>query len=393
MRLTVQDFYNTFFKKSSIPSVYNKVVYSQNNATFYETEEENSFEYESLVYFIKLFPNYLNVKTIDASNYIINKAPQNNLDGFGILIKDEESIESYMLNNFKSTTRSPIKRRLKRLESCFSIHHKFYYGETVEQKEYDKIMEALKHMLTRRFAQKKDINEALTKWENYNKNTKAQVLAKEASIYIMYANEDIIAVSLNYHIKDILIGHILTYDIDYSKFSLGNTMIYKLLDWCIQNNYSILDMGNGEMEYKNVWCNFKYNYEYHFIYKKKSINAFITAHFQKLKISFKNVMKSLKLVDTFRKIKTSVLGKNIPIVTNPVAAYTVEKISKENINKQELSKIKYADCAAFGIKKTICDFLFLSKEHFNDIKIYSSNSNYFIVEGKNNIIRVNTDNR
>ena len=391
MKLTVQDFYNTFFTKNSISSVYNKINYSHNNDIFYQVDQKNNFKHNGLVYFTKLFPKYLNVQTIDATNYSINKVPQNNLDGFGILIKDEENIESYMLNNFKSSTRSPIKRRLKRLESCFSIHHKFYYGETIEQREYDKIMNALKNMLTRRFAQKQDINEALAKWENYNKNTKSQVLAKEASIYTMYANNDIIAVSLNYHIEGVFIGHILTYDIDYSKFSLGNTMIYKLLDWCIQNNYSILDMGNGEMEYKNVWCNFTYNYEYHFIYKKKSINAFIIAYFQKLKVGFKNLMKSLKLVDLFRSIKASLLGKNVPKISASTI-YNIEKVSKENINHQELRKVTYAESKTFGIKKTICDFLFLSKEHINDIEIYSSN-NYFIVEGKKNIIKVNTDNR
>lgn len=393
MKLKTQDFYGTFFLKDSIPSVYEKIAYSYKKDIFHSSKNTSKTESNTLAYFNKLFPQYLTPSEINSDEYHIKKIEQSNLDGFGILINDDEKdIESFMLKNFKSSTRSPIKRRLKRLESCFSIDYKFFFGEQISEIEYDAIMDTLKEMLLRRFAQKDDINEVIEKWQHYKTHTHAQVIAKEASIYVIYANNNIVAISLNYHIKDILVGHIISYDIDYSKFSLGNTMVYKLLDWCIKNNYSILDMGNGEMEYKTIWCNYSYHYDYHFIYKKNALKAYLLAHKEVVKINIKNSLKRLKIIDFYRNIKSSVFGKNVPKATTNTI-YTIEKINPNDFNLENLKKVNISEDTYSDLKKTIYDFLFLSKEHKSDIEIFEhENKDIVFIKGKNNIIKINKDN-
>ena len=268
--LKKEDFYNTFFQKDRISSLFTKILFKYDNSLFYSSKHKSVIN-DFKVNFISLFPQYLTPEVSICANQKVKRLNQENLFGFGILLDGVSDIDSYLNNNFKSSTRGPIKRKLKRLESCFNIQSKIFYGKITET-EYNTIMSSLKNMLTNRFIQKNDSNEAFGKWENYLNTTLPLIKNKEASLFVMYSNEDIIGVSLNYHKNSILIGHIIAYNIDYSKFGLGNTIVYKLIDWSIKNGYSILDMGNGALDYKRIWSNFSYNYEYYIVYNKYCFN-------------------------------------------------------------------------------------------------------------------------
>ncbi len=383
--LKKEDFYNSYFQKDKTFEYYSKIGYTHNNKIFYN---KTSTTNKQKAYAISLFPNYFHSEVLKSS-YNIKKTRQKNLDGFAVLTKGYSNINEYLQNHLKPKTRGPVLRRIKRLESCFNIEYKLCYGN-ISKELYDTALSKLKEMLLSRFAQKKDSTEILDKWEHYEKTTFEAIKNKTASLFIVYANNQIIGISINYHIKDIFIGHIFCYDINYSKFSLGNTMVYKLLEWCFENKYSMLDMGNGDLEYKQIWCNLKYNYEYHFIYKKKSILGFILARLEILKIKIKNTLKHYKIDKAYTFVKKKLKGTAIPSA-NPFFNYTIEPINPGSINQQEATKIDFNKSQHLNIKKPINDFLYTEQEHIDNLEVFLINENNYILKGTKKVKKVTFD--
>jgi hypothetical protein len=373
--LKKEDFYNSYFQKDKTFEYYSKIDYIHNNKIFYNKASTTN---KQKAYAISLFPNYFHPELLNNS-YNIKKTVQKNLNGYAILTNEYNNIIEYLQNNIKSKTREPILRRIKRLESCFNIEYKLFHGN-ISKELYDTALSKLKEMLLSRFAQKKDSTEVLDKWEHYEKTTFEAVKNKTASLFMIYANNEIIGISINYHIKDIFIGHIFCYDINFSKFSLGNTMVYKLLEWCFEKKYSMLDMGNGDLEYKQIWCNLTYNYEYHFIYKKKSIPGFILAHSEILKIKIKNTLKHYKIDKVYAYIKKALKGTTIPDANLPFN-YTIEPFNLESINLSGTTKIDFSKSPHLHMKKPINDFLYTEQEHIDNLEVFVINETNYILKG------------
>ena len=99
-------------------------------------------------------------------------------------------------------------------------------------------------------------------------------------MFVIYHDTRPISISLNFHYNErILFSDCASYDIDYEKFGLGHIDLYKHLEWCLENNYAFLDLGNGVSEYKSKWCNIFYNFHYFLYFKKKSIFAMAISYF------------------------------------------------------------------------------------------------------------------
>ncbi|WOD43379.1 GNAT family N-acetyltransferase [Hwangdonia lutea] len=383
------DFYNTFFQKDKISTVFSRLFYKHNNALFYSLEKTEKKNDEATVNFISLFPQYLYPEIKQAQNVRVKKIQQKKLDGFAILINGFKDVDTYLANTLKSSTRGPIKKKIKRLELCFNIHYKMFYGD-ISEAEYNVIMPQLKSMIERRFTERNNTNEALGKWDSYLRTTLSQIKKKEASLFVLYSADEIIGVSLNYHINKVFIGHIIAYNIDYSKFGLGNTIVYKLLEWSINNNYSIFDMGNGALDYKRIWSNLTYNYNYYIVYNTSSFLAFIFGNLQVFKVQLKNTLKVLNVIYIYRKIKAHIFNKNKKD-TSLQTSVKYEKINIEAFKKLRLTKIEYQNIEDNLVKKAIIDFTFAHQNHINDIEVYKLDSTSFIISGKKSIQKIIID--
>ncbi len=97
------------------------------------------------------------------------------------------------------------------------------------------------------------------------------ILNKQASLFVIYDGKDAININLNMHVKNTVFLFITTYDIDYSKFRLGNTNWMMQLDWFLKNNIEIVDFSKGNIEYKKRWANKEYDFEYHLFYDSANI--------------------------------------------------------------------------------------------------------------------------
>lgn len=382
------DFYNTFFQKDKISPLFLKILYKYNNTVFYNTKDSYATS-NTKVTFISLFPQYLDAELANSRKLRVKKIKQKKLDGFGILIDGVKDIDTFLTNKFKSSTRGPIKKKIKRLESCFNIHSKMFFGKITES-EYSTIMSKLKEMLTRRFVQRNNSNEAFDKWNYYLNSTITLIKNKEASLFVLYSDNDIIGISLNYHVEKIFIGHIIAYDIDYSKFGLGNTIVYKLLEWNIKNNYTIFDMGNGALDYKRIWSNFTYNYEYYIACANKSILALIIGQLQILKIQVKNALKELNVISFYRNFKNRCFNKNTPQkkLTKP---FRLEEINMGLFEKINSTKIEYSHVAYKTVKKAVLDFAFSKQEHIDNIGLFKIDNNSYIIKGNKNVQKIIID--
>lgn len=357
------DFYSDFFEKRMVPNIYKVLSYKGIQGFQYKNPRLDAEEKDAQWY-IKLFPSYLDFKRKDHQGLILRRIFR--VKGFAIEISDFDSTDHYLQLHFKPNFRTAIRRRFKGLETCFDIRYKMFYGH-IEQSEYEFLMQSLHGMLTRRFKQRNDENMALKKWERYVANTRGLINEKKASLFVIYDDSKPIQIALSYHHDKIIFLAIPSYDIDYSKFGLGNLAIVKILHWCIDNAYSMLDMGYGAFDYKVKWCNKIYNFEHHLFYRKSSPLSLLFVYFVTIKTRIINFLLTKNINVIYHDVKEFFLGRK----KLQSLDYT---IVKGEFNKEELSGLISIDHVSNDsyrfLKKPLYDFAYARLENVSQIKVY-----------------------
>ncbi|TNJ46476.1 GNAT family N-acetyltransferase [Tamlana fucoidanivorans] len=373
-----KDFYNTFYIKGQIPDVYNTIGYTYKAGLFYQRPIQKSAKTDG-TYIINLFPSYLeekNLKKISIS--------QANLNGYAVVLPSS-NLEDFLKHHFKSNARTSILKRKKRLEICFPIKYKMYFG-SISYKTYETIMRSLKTMLLKRFTQKKTANEFFAKWNQYLNRTYELIINKEASLFVIYNNESMIGISLNYHSNEVCIGHLIAYDIDYAKFGIGNTIVLKLVEWCIENKYTLLDMGNGDLDYKFMWCNYKYYYQYHLILSNGALTNKLLISFELLKIKFKNTLKHFNIDVLLTNCKNFIeIRKRVKPFNN--LNIIVEPMTKP-INLEDAQLLNFYEINTPELKKACIDFMYLQQNHISNIQIFKLHRHLFYIKSGEHIQKI-----
>lgn len=372
------NFYFDFYERKELPNIYSSISYKGNSFSI-RTNPANNLQLEDLeTLVLEYFPSYLNFSIHE--QYKFKQQNIFKVKGYCIAIQESENVETYLGRNFKPNFRTSIRRRLSGLERCFDIRYKMIYGSVLRD-EYDFIMNELETMLIRRFAQRNDENMALRRWKDYYNNTYKLINQKKASLYVIYDDVKPIQISLCYHYNSILFLSIPSYNIDYSKFGLGNISVLKLLEWCIANNYKTLDMGFGAFDYKVKWCNDSYNFEHHVFYTKSSIRSRLLLFSISLKTKVINYLISKKLNIYYRKFKSAIL---------PRKKLELPKFKIENVNnKLEL----LSNCTSIDalndneymfLRWPLNDFAYTQLEHVSQIRVYElvSKKIYFFQSAK-----------
>jgi hypothetical protein len=169
-----------------------------------------------------------------------------------------------------------LRQDVQRLERNHDIRFETYFGALNEAK-YKTLMETLKGFISVRFKGKISKHVALNRWGFYMDTVYEMILAKKASLFVIYELEKPIAISLHYHFKKILFTSIISFNANFHKYSLGRQMFVKQIAWCYNNNYQLLDMGWGSYDYKMKFSNAVYRYQTHVLYPKKSFRKKIIA--------------------------------------------------------------------------------------------------------------------
>ncbi|MEJ1222343.1 GNAT family N-acetyltransferase [Sediminicola sp. 1XM1-17] len=371
------------FEKREIPDVYQKIAYADNSKTLYEVDAKDLLEEEKHhMYTVALIPEYLNPVLKKEDQYIQKTYYQNNL-GYAIRMKDVINIDSYLKSQFKSNHKV-VKRSLTRLESCFNINYKVFFG-SITKEEYAFLMSALQEMLVRRFAQRNDEHKKLREWNIILDNTFDQINRKEASLFIIYDGKKPIDISLNYHFDKIIFSAISSYDIDYHKFGVGHVEMIKLVEWCLKDQFELLELGYGDLEYKRRWCNYIYQFKYQVVYNEQSLIIPLLAKIELYKLSVKEFLKEKKVNLVYNNLREK-FSANSP-KRNETAELTIEKRTiTEPDNTEYIAKIDPDSEKYKFLRIVIYEFLYSTVEHKDNTSIFmiSESPKSFLIRGKNN---------
>jgi hypothetical protein len=380
--LYTTNFYFNLFENKGIPGVYSTILYKEcpiHINTITEHDSLKNFD----TFAVELFPTYFNFHINDQYPHELRKIYR--IQGYCIAIEGGENIETYLKKHFKPNFRTSMRRRLKGLEKCFNVSYRMLYG-TIERDEYNFIMSELRTMLIRRFDQRNDKNMALGRWEDYYTNTFELINDKKASLFVIYDDAKPIQISLSFHQSNILFLSIPSYNIDYSKFGLGNISVFKILEWCIGNGYKTLDMGFGAFDYKVKWCNETYNFEHHLFYTKSSIRSRMLAFSFTIKTKFINYLISKKVNVYYHKVKNTMLGKK---------KYDLLKFDLERVDNHSELLSTYRtihplnDDSFTFLRRAINDFAYSQFEHVSNIGVYEFERNkIYFLQAKNKTLKV-----
>lgn len=368
------------FRKGKIPMHYKSITYLGH---FWSNSKSDGKSQDNLGLPAqwRLIPDFFEIE-IDMDHVGRYVIPQHNW-GYAIRL-NVDTVDDYLNNQFKSKYRSIIRRYVKRLESCFQIEYKLFYGE-ISEEQYHFLMNCIHQMILRRFKQRREQHKALKDWKEIYNDSLSMILQKKASLFVIYDGENPIEISLNYHFDKILFSSISSYDIDYAKFGLGHVEIYKQLEWCINNDYEIFEMGVGGTNYKRRWSNFIYRFQNHVTYVKSSSKQRFQAFFLRSLVGFIEYLKSLGinelLYTTVNRISQLVKTRETYLNNNPVPQTETTLVDHlpENAVAIPVNFSKYP-----FLKKPICDYLYTNVEHKCHLKLYKVDElkNTFYIKGQ-----------
>ncbi|WP_299896384.1 GNAT family N-acetyltransferase [uncultured Aquimarina sp.] len=375
------DYFFELFEKSSIPKVFSGVKSESSTEVIENKNHDSTLVNEpNEIYSVFFIPDYLE-PSLDDTNFTVKKVDQF-FKGYAIFLDGFSNADAYIKHRFRSNAKG-IRRRIKRLETCFDITYKTYYG-SIEKDTYDAYMDSLEKMLIRRFEQRNDVSQSLLRWDYYKKLYFTLINEKKASMFVAFDGNQPIIVSLNHHFQDRLFSAISSYDIDYSKFSLGSVEIYKKVDWLIANDHKSYEMGMGDLSYKREWCNHIYNFEHQVIYPKRSLLGIIKGNIEYTKVLFKEFVFKIAYVryKNYKAKRKQSLG-----ITSET--YEVSKI--EDLNYDEnFPEIDYNSDQYKSIRSKVFDFLYTSIDKVSDVRVVvlSEQEKSFLILGSSKMQKI-----
>ncbi len=293
-----------------------------------------------------------------------------------------KELNHYIQSTFRKKTRYSLNRYQSRLELCFDISYRMYYGE-IEKKDYDLLFDTFKKLLEKRFTDKQITNNNLNpeEWDFYFDVAFPMILKKQASLFVVYEGSNPIAISLNYFSEKILFHGITVFDIDYSKFNLGKIALKNLFLWCFNNQIQIFDFSKGYYDYKTHWSNKRYNFEYHLYFDRSLILIRFMAYSIKTYFELKQFLREKELNKTLHRL--SYWFKRNSEKSRFMTSFSFSDI-RHNYEDAELQEINLLSEEFKILKKIANEFLFLNKESLKDLKIMKvkDKESAFIFKGK-----------
>ena len=381
-------FFSDLFLKQEVPEIYGSITMGESGPTVYEQQNDtSSATAKPALYSTALIPEYLNLHLGDLRWKVMGPANQYNL-GYAIRLDNEFNLDTHLKNNFKSNYRN-IRKKHARLESCFVIRYQVFHG-SISKSEYQYLMDCLHTMLDSRFRQRQDRNEILEEWDELFARAYQQILNKSASLFVIYDKEIPIDISLNYHLEKVLYGAVSSYDIDYYKFGLGTIEKLKIIEWCLDNNYRLLDFGYGDLDYKSTWSNYTYRFKYQVAYNPASFLGFPLARLELLRLAAKEYLKSKKINVYVNKIRgKSLSGNNMAPHSKYSHAYTCTPMAV-GLDAAQLKEISPDIMEKLPIKLALNNFLYTTQESEVQTAVYEllDDPESYLISGSKNFQKI-----
>lgn len=244
------------------------------------------------VFYLSLFPGYLDSKLVKSKAYNFKKITHHGFGGAGIDLEGTNSVESYLKANKKKKLWTNIKRGKKKLEETYLIDYEYNYGSISDEK-CAFILDTLKEMISKRFGMEALRHSFIMDWENNILDMADSIRQEKTSLLVIYSDHKPVSISVNRHVAGtIFFCDTHGFDLNYSEYGLGNINNYMRLNLCFKNKIPFLDLGNGVSDFKKIWCNSFYETYYLIYFKKHDFIATVIAYFEITKIRLKNFIKS-----------------------------------------------------------------------------------------------------
>lgn len=344
-----------------------------NNYSFQDTED---YKNKTFVIF-DVLPNNLLFQHKKPKSLGLLKSTQ--YPGFLVELDKFENIKNYLNTKFSNKTRMKIRRYNKRLDTCFNISCKMFFGD-ISKSDYDSIFDHFLYLMKKRYTEKKEYcnNIQSSEWNFYKDVAYPLILEKKASLFVIYNNSQPIAVTYNYHEDSTVIEAIKVYDTDYSKFNIGFINNLKLIEWCFENNVKKFDFSKGYFDYKKRFSTLEYDFEYHILYDKNSIISKIKAFVYYCFFESKKFLRTKNLDKKLNRLIYNLKYNN----KESIPKFDIKKIDKIP-SAEHLEKINMVDTdlEIFSyLKKNIHDFQYLAAKPIEEINFYKvkNENNTFI---------------
>lgn len=376
------------FVKTSFSFLFVNVGKTHSKGISYQVAETSSKDLKGKVLLIYDVPSfYLDEPKFSNSKikcHIIKQYP-----GFLIDLKSYKDFDNFMTDTFKKSSRYKLKKYYKKLEICFDIRSKMFYGD-ISKNEYEYIFNIFKELLTKRFTDKRETNNNLDdqEWKFYQEVAYPMILEKKAGLFVIYDKDKPIAVTLNYFSENILFDAITVFDIDYAKFHLGSINIMKLLEWSFKHNLKIFDFSKGYFDYKKRWANQAYDFHYHIIYDSTSLIAKLVATVLRNFFWLKQYLRDKKINEKLHRFTFRI--RNFSLQKQSSLKYEFNELKEEFSTKKHF-KVDHNAPEYLFLKKPIFDFLYLNNESYDQFELYGngeSGDTNFVLSGKEKKVQV-----
>lgn len=329
-------------------------------------------------------PNYLTILSSPANNKIKQNRVATHLC-IRINLTKYHDWGDYLKSNWTGKQISNLRSSKRRLELCFPITYRQYYG-SIEVTEYDMLFERLKRMIQDRFDQLGRKHADLEQLEHFKSIGLGLIHKKMAGLFVIYQGDEPISIAFNTFYKNTMYGYMRGFDPDYYKFYLGFTDLLVQIEWCFKNGIAYFDLLRGNFKYKDKFANETYLMETLFIYPFGSSLKFLLLKCSYFKLYFKYAI----FYPFFEKIRGVVhrLGFYTTKQHKVKQPYKIEEINLEQLkiyveNGYERFDLKTHD-ATFPLKQICYTFLYSKKENIGNLKLFKCKKtpNQYIISGQ-----------
>ena len=259
------NFHFAFFEKRYVPPYYEGITGIPQE--FYQLPYPKNDIRNKRIAIINCIPPYLSVNE-DNLNDAYSCYSKSYRLGFAMDLSESISAREYLRNQLGKKMFKNLRQDFQRLERSYNIRFEIYHGK-IEKATYHFLLDKLEGYIRERFEGRTTKHTALNRWKDYTDTAFDQIIAKNASLFVLYEKDNPIAISLNYHYKNIFYSAITSFDQNFYRFSLGKQMFVKQIEWCYENGYRLIDTGWGSFDYKIKFSNAVYRNQTNVIYPKK----------------------------------------------------------------------------------------------------------------------------
>ncbi|WP_182859070.1 GNAT family N-acetyltransferase [Flagellimonas aequoris] len=311
-------------------------------------------------------PGYLETVPVFGSRTTLKKVKT--YPGSLIKLSSYPNFEAYLDQNFNKKRQANFLRSEETLYDCFDIEHRVFYGE-MEKSDYETVFKAFQEMQSFRFDQLGTQDDAADMWPIYYKQTLELVQNKKACISVIYDGDNPIAISLNYVLGKMMFGFTKTFDMAYTKFGIGNVELLKMISWCIDEGFEVLDFMKGEYDYKNRFIDHAYPFSLQIMYSRNTLKQRLwgTTAFWVLQF-FYFIYHGAKWLGLRRSRNRQTFLHNRSASTPMVDQIPLH--DQSSIETGEF-KVSLNEVRNKYLQKAVCDYCYLHRKPLKSISIYA----------------------